>query len=88
MKLAVKKGIWILMALGWWGVLYPELSLLEDGTYRIIYVDEKGENLEEKLSATELYYKLLKAEPDKIKVKSKVLETVLNFWDKSNDKVN
>lgn len=85
MKLAIKKSIWIIMAFGWWGVLYPELSLIEN-TYRIVYMDEYEEECEENLSATELYYKLLSAEPERIKIKSKLFETVASYFQKGKDK--
>lgn len=83
MKLKIKKGIWLLVAFGWWGVLYPELCLMED-TYRIVYED--SQEAEEELSASELYYKLLSSEPEQIKIKSKLWETVMAYIEKGKEK--
>lgn len=81
MKLKMKKAIWLIFAFGWWGVLYPELTLTED-TLRIVWVtDEVPEDWGEE-SATKIYYDLLQAEPKQIKIKSKLLELLAGLLEK------
>lgn len=94
----IKKGIWLLAALGWWGVLFPELSLTRD-TCRIIWTDtvqtdtDRTEDAraedglqEEELSQTEIYYRLLSAEPEQIKIKSRLLEFLAAYFEKNKEK--
>lgn len=87
MKIKIKKAIWLLAAFGWWGVLYPELSLTED-TYRMWKV-ENGVLTEvsdtEELCATQIYYNLLSAEPEQIKIKSRLLETLAAYLEKDKE---
>lgn len=79
----IKKGIWLLAALGWWGVLFPELSLTPD-TCRVVVTD--GGQPEEELSQTEIYYRLLSAEPEQIKIKSRLLEILAAYFEKDKGK--
>lgn len=78
----IKKGIWLLAALGWWGVLYPELSLTKD-TCRIVWTEDMQE---EELSQTQIYYRLLSAEPEQIKIKSRLLEILASYFEKDKGK--
>lgn len=81
MKLKIKKAMWLILAFGWWGVLYPEFTLTED-TFRIVWVTEKAPEDWEEESATEIYYDLLQAEPGQIKIKSKLLEFLAGLLEK------
>ena len=76
--------LWMVTALGWWGFLYPELCLTPD-TYRAVN-EQIEEQDEETLSATELYYKLLSAQPEEVKIKTKLWETVKAYFEKSKVK--
>lgn len=75
----IKKGLWLLAALGWWGVLFPELSLTRD-VCRVVRSDDMQP--EEELSQTEIYYRLLSAEPEQIKIKSRLLEILAAYFEK------
>ncbi|MBD5460135.1 MAG: hypothetical protein HDR26_04225 [Lachnospiraceae bacterium] len=79
----IKKAIWLLAALGWWGVLYPELSLTQD-TCRIVWTEDMQP--EEELSQTQIYYRLLSAEPEQIKIKSRLLEILASYFEKDKGK--
>ncbi len=81
MKLKIKKAMWLIFAFGWWGVLYPELTLTED-TFRIVWADQEVYREWEEESAMEIYYDLLQAEPKQIKIKSKLLELLAGLLEK------
>lgn len=81
-----KKGMVILAALGFFGLLYPELCMLED-TCRVVYRTPSGK--EQTLfveKGGELYYDLLSAEPEEIKIKSRLLEAVSAYFEKDKEK--
>lgn len=81
MKIRIKKTMWIIFALGFWGVLYPELTLTED-TLRIVWEDGKEQEEWERESAAKIYYDLLQAEPKQIKIKSRLLEILAGLLEK------
>ena len=61
-------------ALGWWGLLYPELTMTPS-TYQV--VDEKGVVLESEETTEwdfdrDIYWELLEAEPEQIRFRSKL----------------
>lgn len=62
--------------LGWWGLLYPELTLTPD-TVRVI--SREGE--ETQLPEGELYLELLKAERGSICYRSRLLTELSAFWE-------
>ena len=71
-------GIRIIMgicaALGWWGVLYPELAMTPD-TYRIIDTEEgKSAEVRKWSFDSEIYWEILNADSDYISFKSRFLE--------------
>ncbi|MBR1930891.1 MAG: hypothetical protein IJ833_05370 [Lachnospiraceae bacterium] len=73
----------ICAAVGWWGTLYPEFTLLPD-TYRVVLSeDELVTNLREPGWITDetLYRSILAADPDKIVYKSKLLEQLQKLFD-------
>lgn len=82
MKLKMKKMIWIMAALCWWGTFFPELSLGRD-TCRIVWTQEEEQ---EEYTPTEIYYKLLSAEPNQIKMKSRLLEILAGYLEKGKGK--
>ena len=57
-------------ALGWWGALYPQFTLLS-GTYEVIYEEDHLEDMQDK---RELYWQILSADRSQIRMKSKILE--------------
>lgn len=74
----------ICAAMGWWGVLYPQFTLLES-TYEIVYENETEtetaetyESLSEAetesgFGGSELYWKILDADCSRIRFKSRLL---------------
>lgn len=70
-------------ALGWWGLLYPELTLTPD-TVRIICENEDGSetlsDLEWELTDS-LYLELLGAERGSIRFRSRLLTELNALWE-------
>lgn len=76
---ALKAAACICAALGWWGVLYPELTLTPD-TYVIVGEEtaggeavQKSEKVVEWDFTSDIYEKLLEAEAGQIQFKSRLL---------------
>lgn len=67
----VKMIIAAIAVCGWWGFLYPELTLLQD---TCIQVEEKSEEVIEEEDKTKLYYQIMEADSKKIKIKSRLFE--------------
>lgn len=65
---------------GWWGVIYPELTMLPS-TYDIVYEEQaeetktvqKDAEVVEWNSDSQIYWKLLEADPEQIHFKSRLL---------------
>lgn len=87
----MKKNKWLKLravitmcaALGWWGLLYPELVLTPD-TVKIYEKDEAGTLTllpSEWCTNRDLYQKLLTAEPEQITFRSKLLTDLSTFWE-------
>ena len=67
-------------AIGFLGLLYPEMCMLND-TCKVVYYSEDGtERVMEIEEGSELYYDLLSAQPKEIKVKSRFLEWLSSIW--------
>lgn len=70
-------------ALGWWGMLYPELTLTPD-TIKISVEDESGSLKAlppEWDSSGSLYLELLRAGEEKITFRSKLLTSLSSLWE-------
>ena len=69
--------------IGWWGLLYPELTLTPD-TIKVIAEDENG-NPEALVPEWDgygsLYLDLLRAGEGKITFRSKLLTNLSTFWE-------
>lgn len=76
MKRVISGFLAVCAAIGWWGALYPQFTLME-GTYRIVQEDEvakSGESvIESELNSSELYWSILDADCGRIRFKSKLL---------------
>lgn len=73
-KNAISAVLTICAALGWWGALYPEFTLLA-GTYEIVYEEDEARD-EENASESDggaLYWDILNADSRHIRFKSRVL---------------
>lgn len=62
----------VFMIAGWCGVMYPQLMMTED-IYRIVSEDGEAYEIKDIMD----YYRLLQAEPGKIRIKSGVLERIV-----------
>ena len=73
-------------ALGWWGLLYPELSLTPD-TVVLKMKDDSGHLREHPLTWDfdgSIYWDLLNAGPGKISFRSKLLTDFSTLWEALN----
>lgn len=82
-RMEIRILLCICAALGWWGILYPELTMTPD-TYRI--VDETGsvQNTEEVLEwdfDSDIYWKVLNADRSQVRFKSRLLTGLNAFTD-------
>ena len=64
---------------GWWGVIYPELTMLPS-TYEIVYDEpgtaetvQKSPEVVEWNSDSQIYWKILETDPEQIRFKSRLL---------------
>ncbi len=66
---------------GWWGVIYPELTMLPS-TYEIVYDEQETAETDtvqtspevvEWNSDSQIYWKILEADPEQIRFKSRLL---------------
>ena len=65
---------------GWWGVIYPELTMLPS-TYEIVYEEQaeetktvqKDAEVVEWNSDSQIYWKILETDPEQIHFKSRLL---------------
>ena len=69
MKKLLEIALAILVTVGWWGVLYPHLSMIED-TCMVVY--EAGERYAP--DSIDIYFDILQSEPGKIRIRSRLLE--------------
>lgn len=71
------------VTIGWWGLLYPELSMTPD-TVQIVSENENakdGSQQDVSLSDGSLYLDLLKAGRSKIRFRSRLLTELNAFWE-------
>ena len=77
-------AVWLVlcMAAGWWGILYPQLTLNAD-TCRV--VTEDGEQI---LSAdgTAVYKDMLNADRTQLRFRSRLMEEILSYLDNVHSK--
>ncbi len=83
----IKKGLRIITAvcaaLGWWGLLYPELTLTPD-TVRVICEDGNGGEISadcQGLLDNNLYLDLLGTDRSNIRFRSRLLTELSAFWE-------
>lgn len=87
MKRVVSGIMAVCAAIGWWGALYPQFTLVE-GTYRIVNEDESAIVCEDitqpELNGSRLYWSLLNEECSNIKFKSRLLTDWREFHESGN----
>lgn len=68
----------ICAAIGWWGALYPELTMTPD-TYAVVWEDDavqRIENMVEWDSDSDVYRAVLEADGSRIRLKSKLFTQI------------
>ena len=79
-----KKAVWFALMLCWWGLLFPELTFTED-SLRVVYTKEcegkLGAEADIEQSRWETYVDFLNAQPQQVKVKSKLFELLKGLWE-------
>ncbi len=84
MKKIVSGCLAICAAMGWWGVLYPQFTLME-GTYEIVQETPEGtRETESELDSSELYWSILDADCGRIRFKSRLLTDWREFHESGN----
>ncbi len=87
MKKVVSGIMAVCAAIGWWGALYPQFTLVE-GTYGIVYEDEDAmicdDITEAELEGSKLYWSLLNEDCRNIKFKSRLLTDWREFHESGN----
>ena len=71
----IRMGLGICAALGWWGLLYPELTLTP-GTVKVVYEDSQAQTNTQPQGWTlgsSLYWDILIAPSGKVTFRSKLL---------------
>ncbi len=75
-------------ALGWWGLLYPELALTPD-TVTAGMEQENGEICSQPLKWSfdcSLFLELLNADPEQITFRSRLFTDISSFWEAFHDR--
>ena len=77
---SLKRIALTMIAIGFLGFLYPDICMNDD-TCRMVYRDNEGkEQVVYVEEGSEMYYQLLSAEPEEIKIKSRLLEWLVSIW--------
>ena len=63
------------IALGWWGMWFPELALWTES----VVVEETEKNMPEQETARRIYQGLMKADREQIQVKSRLLQMIQGY---------
>jgi len=82
-KLGIRIITAMCAALGWWGLLYPELTLTPE-TVRIVIEDASGQEISldrNKNLDDSFYLELLEADSGSIRFRSRILTELNAFWE-------
>lgn len=82
-KLGIRIITAMCAALGWWGLLYPELTLTPE-TVRIVMEDASGQEISldrDKSPDDSFYLELLEAGFGSIRFRSRILTELNAFWE-------
>lgn len=80
-------GLILCGAMGWWGILYPQLTMTPD-TYRVVSENgavQKGCEVVEWDFDDSTYMEILNADSSRIRFRSKLLENAAGFLDRFRD---
>ncbi|HKM33767.1 MAG TPA: hypothetical protein VJY54_03385 [Lachnospiraceae bacterium] len=81
-QLYIRKGMLIVAAFAFFGLLYPDLCMVED-TCKVVVETANGEEEVLVPKGSELYYALLSAKPQDIKLKSRLLEAIQSYFERN-----
>lgn len=81
-RFCIRKCMLLAAAFGFFGLMYPDLCMVED-TCKVILQTADGEEEIIVPKGSELYYSLLSAKPQDIKIKSKLLETLQSYFERN-----
>lgn len=87
-RLGLRIAVGLCAALGWWGLLYPELALTPD-TVKVSVEQENGDSCLQPLKwsfDSSLFLDLLNADPDQISFRSKLFTDISSLWEVFHDK--
>lgn len=80
----IRVAFTICAALGWWGMLYPELTMTPD-TYEVVW-EEAVPGAEEKLpewdADSDIYRMILETDSSRIRFRSRLLTKADEFWER------
>lgn len=74
-------GLLLCMAAGWWGILYPQLTLNAD-TYRIVSEDGEiviSEAADPEADGTVVYMEMLNADRNQLRFRCRLLEEIMKY---------
>lgn len=85
-RLEMRILISVCAAMGWWGLLYPQLSMTPD-TYDIVYEKETAlqEDPEEWDFDNDIYRQILEAEDGQVRLRSKLFMKISAFIERGSD---
>ncbi len=81
---SMKTGLLISMAAGWWGFLYPQLTLNAD-TYRVVTEDGRVVSCEEadsEVDGTVRYIEMLNADRSRLRFRCRFVEEIMEYLER------
>lgn len=85
-RLEIRILISVCAAMGWWGLLYPQLAMTPD-TYEIVNENEAvlQEDIEEWDFDSDIYRQLLEAEDGQVHLRSKLFMRISAFIERGSE---
>ena len=86
--IGIRAAVGLCAALGWWGLLYPELALTPD-TVKISQADESGASVSQASEwsfGSSLYLDLLNADREQISFRSRLFTEIGLLWEAFHDR--
>lgn len=79
----IRVAFTICAALGWWGMLYPELTMTPD-TYEVVWEEDaiEKESLPEWDLDSDIYRMILETDSSRIRFRSRLLTKADEFWER------
>lgn len=83
MRKKLETGIILFAAMGFWGMIYPDLCFTQDVCAVYTYEDE-AEQKDREIAYADIFTRICEAEPEQIRVKSKFMEFITESKGKDN----